>query len=250
MRKGILKNNIYILNNTQDMIATGNLCEYFEKENKIKITKNPIVYSISKEDTLTIKSNIVLYHEFKKNKYMIADKNVKIFSDNLQSICDSLYYSETDSVIELYKNPKLWIDEIQVSSDTMQVFKKNKEINRIEFISNPIIISESDSNYFDQIKGRYMIGFLKNKKIKKLNTIGNGESIFLIKDEDNIIGINKVKSSNIFINFNDNKIENVSYTDNINSITIPLKDINEEDKYLNGFKWSIEQRPIQQDFIE
>ena len=181
---------------------------------------------------------------------MLADKNVKIFSDNLQSICDSLYYSETDSVIELYKNPKLWIDEIQVSSDTMQVFKKNEEINRIEFISNPIIISESDSNYFDQIKGGYMIGFLKNKKIKKLNTIGNGESIFLIKDEDNIIGINKVKSSNIYINFNNNKIENVSYTDNINSITIPFKDINEEDKYLNGFTWNIEQRPIKQDFID
>ena len=95
-----------------------------------------------------------------------------------------------------------------------------------------------------------MTGYLKNNKIKKLNVIGNGESLFLITDEENIIGIKKVKSSNIYIYYDDSSIKNVCYTNNINSITIPLKDINREDKYLDGFKWSIEQRPIKEDFID
>ena len=47
-----------------------------------------------------------------KREYIYANPNVKIYKKDFQGKCDSLYYSITDSVIELYKKPVIWTDDI------------------------------------------------------------------------------------------------------------------------------------------
>ena len=59
-------------------------------------------------------------------KYFEAYKNVKIFSDSLQAVGDSLFFSGQDSVFRLFNQPIIWAQENQISGDTIYLFLKNK----------------------------------------------------------------------------------------------------------------------------
>ena len=200
------------------------------------------------QDSLLISANKFI--GYNQNEYVLAHNNVKIFKEDLQARCDSLYYNTKDSIIHLYKNPVLWIDEIQITSDSMKISMINKTIDKMNFYVNPIIISKVDSLHFNQIKGQNINAVFKENLLRKLNIIGDGESLFLISEADkNNIGINKAFSSNITIHIQEKKINNIIYKISPISNTIPYQEIKESDKYLSGFTWRINERPMSKEYI-
>ena len=55
---------------------------------------------------------------------------------------------------------------------------------------------------YNQIKGRNMMGYFKRNELHKINVSGNGQAVYVIKDEeDKISGINTVSCSqmNIYV---------------------------------------------------
>lgn len=62
------------------------------------------------------------------NRYFEAFYHVRIFSDSVQSVCDSMFYSFKDSVFRLYKDPVVWSKENQVTGDTIFLFTKIKKL--------------------------------------------------------------------------------------------------------------------------
>ena len=56
--------------------------------------------------------------------------HVRIFSDSLQAVADSLFYSGFDSVFRLYTDPVIWAVDRQVSGDTIYLYTKNKKPER------------------------------------------------------------------------------------------------------------------------
>src|SRR5690606_16670957 len=53
------------------------------------------------------------------SRYFKGFRNVRIFSDSLQAVCDSLFYSGRDSVFQLFQDPVLWANKSQVTGDTI-----------------------------------------------------------------------------------------------------------------------------------
>lgn len=236
-------NNISMIDTNNNIIVNGHLSEYFEYQKKVEVTKSALLNILFEEDTLFMSADKLVSYNNKK-EYLLAYNNVRIFKKGVQGKCDSLYYSVSDSIINLYYNPILWIENMQITADSMQIFMSKKKIDSINFFPNPIIISKADSLYFNQIKGKYMTGIFKDNKLKKLNVIGNAHSLFLIKgDNKNNIGINKAFCTNISINMEKGEIKNITYKMIPSSTTIPIQEITEADKYLEGFIWRIEERP-------
>ena len=73
-----------------------------------------------------------------------------------------------------------------------------------------------------------MEGDFFNNKLKNIDVLGNGQSIYFIKENKEIIGMNYLESSNIYLSFKKNKINNINYKTSPYSITTPLEDISEE----------------------
>ncbi len=111
---------------------------------------------------------------------MKAFHGCRVFSHGLQAKCDSLAYSFQDSVIRLYRAPVLWADENQLTADSMAVFTKNKQTDRLELFSSAFVTSQIDSIRFNQIKGRSLTGYFKNNELYKIDIKGNGESIYYL----------------------------------------------------------------------
>jgi lipopolysaccharide export system protein LptA len=236
-------NNISLVDTSNNIIVNGNLSEYFEKEDKIEVTKQALLNILFEEDTLFMTANIFISYSSGK-EYLLAYNNVKIFKNDFQGKCDSLYYSISDSIVNLYKSPVLWVDEMQITSDSIEIQMKDKKINKMNFYPNPLVVSLADSLFYNQIKGKFMSAFFTDNKLSKIDVLGNGQSLFVIEeDSKDKIGINRAICTDIFIKLKDGKLSHLTYKNIPNSTTTPITDIIESDKYLEGFIWRITEKP-------
>ncbi len=106
-----------------------------------------------------------------------------------------------------------------------------------------IIAQEEDSAKFNQIKGRDMTGYIRNKDLYKIDVDGNGESIYYARDDNGIIGLNKAEGSNILIFLKERKVTRIVFITSPEGQLTPITEVLGEEKTLPGFIWLDEIRP-------
>ena len=96
-----------------------------------------------------------------------------------------------------------------------------------------------------------MTAYMYENKIKKVDVQGNGQSIFIVKDEgtNKKIGLNYTECTDLKLYFNKNKLQLVNYEIEPKSITTPYLQIEQDQKYLKGFVWREDERPKQKEEI-
>ena len=232
--------NVKIHDSISTFILECDYAKYYQKNDSIHLTKKPILKIPNEKDTLFMHAKEFI----KNNNNIYAFPHVKFFQKSLKGKCDSSIYNIKDSTIVMYNRPILWTNNLQITSDTIIIYHKNNSINKIEFKSKPMMVEQVDSVNYNQIKGKKMIGFLSNNKFKKMKVYGNGQSIFVIKDDNKqIIGLNFVESSNITLKLYNNKLNNVVYNKKPESTIIPINEIKNKSRFLNGFIWRKDEEP-------
>jgi lipopolysaccharide export system protein LptA len=91
-------------------------------------------------------------------RYLQIFHHVRIFSDSLQAVADSVYYSGLDSIFRLYTNPVAWAGGYQITGDTMFLFTKNKKPDRLYVFENSLVVGKTYTNMYNQIKGNTLNG--------------------------------------------------------------------------------------------
>ena len=140
---------------------------------------------------------------------MKAYYGCRIFSEDLQAKCDSLSYSFQDSVIRFYKDPVIWSEENQLTSDSMAIFTKNQKTDRLELYNSAFVASQVDTLRFNQIKGRSLTGYFQNNELYKIDIKGNGESIYYLLDGEDVAGVNQTKCANMEAYMEKGKIQEI-----------------------------------------
>lgn len=180
-------------------------------------------------------------------KYFEAYKNVKIFSDSLQAVGDSLFFSGSDSVFRLFNNPIIWSQENQISGDTIYLFLKNKKPERLYVFENALSISKVDSsNYFNQVRGNSINAlFDSTGQVHFLTAKGSAENIYYAQDEQKgFVGVNKNSCDLIEINFTDGKPKRVKFINNLEGGLLPMRGkTNHDELKLKNFNWQDKLRP-------
>jgi len=180
-------------------------------------------------------------------KYFEAYKNVKIFSDSLQAVGDSLFFSGSDSVFRLFNNPIIWAQENQISGDTIYLFLKNKRPERLYVFENALSISKVDSSiYFNQVKGNSIDAvFDSTGQVHFLTAKGSAENIYYAQDEQkDFVGVNKNSCDLIEINFTDGKPKRVKFINNLEGGLLPMRGkTNHDELKLKSFNWQDKLRP-------
>ena len=108
-----------------------------------------------------------------------------------------------------------------------------------------MIIAKEDSLDYNQIKGKKMIAYFTENKMKRMDVVGSGQSIFIVKDDKtgDKIGLNYTECTNLVLYFKSNKLDAVNYEVKPNSITTPYNDVEEKIRYLKGFYWRGKEQP-------
>lgn len=177
--------------------------------------------------------------------FLLGIKNVKVYRSDMQVCCDSLAYTDLDSLIRLYDKPVVW-NEItrQYYADSITVIVKNQTIDRASLMSNAFIITQEDSICYDQIKGAEMMAYFDSTgTLKRFDAMGGASGLFYIKEHDALATVNKFESKMLTASFKEGNINDLNYFDAVKSDAYPVVQLKKDDKILKGFDWQPDKRP-------
>jgi lipopolysaccharide export system protein LptA len=239
--------NVIIEDTTKNIAIEGNYAWYYKAPERFLVTDKAVFIQISnRTDSLflhgdTINSVTVSDSASKSYRLMRAYHRCKVFSKDLQSMCDSLSYSFRDSVIRLYRQPIIWSAENQLTADSMAVFTKNQQTDRLELYNTAFVVSQVDTIRYDQIKGRSLTGYFKNNELYKINIKGNGETLYYLLDGEAVAGRNQSKCANMEVFIDKGKVSEIYEHDSPEGFIDPP--LPATPVKLDGFKWLDAYRP-------
>ena len=178
------------------------------------------------------------------DRYLQGYHHVRIFSDSLQAISDSLFYSAKDSVFQLFNNPVVWANGTQITGDTIYIFTKNKKPSRVYVFENGLVVNKVGKNLYNQLKGTTINIYFKNGAIDYVRAKGNAESIYYSQDDNKaFFGVNQSKADVIDIIFVTKELNKVILRNDAEGTMFPIKKVDFDEMRLRNFKWLEDQRP-------
>lgn len=106
------------------------------------------------------------------------------------------------------------------------------------------IISRADSGKYNQIQGRRMAGYFRDRQLDHIRVHGNARTIYFAKEDDgSSIGINTAKASDMLIRLTEKKITSIKYISKPDAVLQPEEKVSEKDLILPGFQWFGHRRP-------
>jgi lipopolysaccharide export system protein LptA len=178
-------------------------------------------------------------------RYLQIYHHVRIYSDSLQAVADSVYYSGLDSIFRLFINPVAWAGGYQITGDTMFLYTKNKKPDRLYVFENSLVVGKSYTNMYNQIKGNTLNGYFKDGVIDYMRSKGSAEAIYYIKDDSMaLVGVNRVNKADIIdMIFLNKQLNKVVLRRDADGIMYPIKKVNLDEMKLRNFKWLEDRRP-------
>lgn len=179
------------------------------------------------------------------SRYFEAYRNVRIFSDSLQAVCDSLFYSGKDSIFRMFRDPVAWANKTQISGDTMYLYTQNKQPLRAYVFNNAIAVNETAKDLYNQIKGFTINAYFINGNIDYIRAKGEAESIYYVMDDDSAyVGTNRMTADAIDMRFDSTKeLSQIAFINQPKGTQTPIKQVNVAEMRLRGFRWLEARRP-------
>ncbi len=178
--------------------------------------------------------------------FLFANKDIKIFRKDMQVRCDSLRYSDLDSIARLYKNPIVWNEgNRQYNSDSLFVLLRNEKMERANLLSNAFVHTEEAGGYFDQIKSTDIIAYFSDStSLRRFDALGGVTALLYLEENDAIATVNRTESKMMMATFDaEGNVDHVYNFDNPKSDAYPVVQLPAAEHKLRGFNWQPELRP-------
>lgn len=228
----LLAGEMFRDNKKERMLATGKPLMIIKQDNDSIYLAADTIYSArhaDKDSTL---------------RYIEAFHRVKIFSDSLQGVCDSLYYSYKDSTFRLVTDPVLWSNGNQITGDTIWLHTKNKKADHLKVFENSMMINQVEPGIYNQIASVRMDGYFTAGSLDSVRALGYAECIYFLQDEDSAYtGINESKSDIIDIYITDKALDKVVFRSAVTGTIWPIQQKKPSEMRLPNFKWWEQRRP-------
>lgn len=194
--------------------------------------------SLAVKDTIPVKDTTEIY-------FLEAYHNVLIFKNDNQIKCDSLLYSDLDSMARLFKDPVIWNEiDNQLTADSMQIVMKDGEMKKGLMLGNGFLASFDSGNYYNQIKAPELAGFFKDGEISRFDALGGASMLIYIADSSAVAYANIKECKIISSHLVDGELKRNIYFESISSNIFPIEEMTSENMYLKDFKWRGDERPV------
>lgn len=261
-------NNVSIIDTLNKSVINGHYGEIYKAKDSAIITRRALAINIIDQDSLFIHADTLIATGPPEKKILRGYYDVRIFKKDLRGKSDSLHLDQSTGLIKLHKlpltrkeiqifsiaqknarNPILWFGRSQMSGDKIFLTSdvKTKKLDSLKIIGNSWIIEKdsiSDTG-FNQIKGGILDGVFEEGKLREIDVTKNTEVIYyMYSDEDNeLIGIDKTTCSRLkMVTFN-NQIEDITFFVSPDGHLYPEKDLEINERKLEGFIWREKERP-------
>ena len=241
--------NITIVDTTNNIILKGNKGSFNKPTEQAWLTNRALLILPGKQDSLylhadTLRSDV----DTAGIKIMKAYNRVRFFSADMQGKCDSLSLSLQDTIVRMYRLPVLWAQENQMTAEYIEIETENQNPKRMNLINKGFIVQD-DSVGFNQIKGRKIVGLFRDNELYRVNAFNDSETVYYIRDQEDVTGVNKLKSTDVVILIEERRAQEVTHIGSPEGEMIPPNEFDPVELTLSGFKWLIELKPMDKNDI-
>lgn len=244
-------NNIKMRDTLNKVMVRGNYGEFYQKLDSAFVINRAVAITEVDKDSMFVHGDTLLVTGKPENRIIRAYNRVKFFKSNLSGKCDSIHSDQKTGLTQLFRNPVLWSQESQITGDTIHLISnpETEKLDSLKILRNAFVI-QKDSAGYNQIKGRNILGKFIDNNLEDVNVIGNAESIFYVRDDDdNLNGIDKSTCSYINFQLKDKKIKNVTYFVNPEGTIFPPSQLPKSERLFRGFVWRDDERPYKMEDI-
>ncbi|MBL7955747.1 MAG: hypothetical protein JNJ91_11975 [Flavobacteriales bacterium] len=199
------------------------------------------------KDTLFLHGDTLFTTPDSAGKRVQAHRHVRFFRNDMQGACDTLIYSEADSLISLFNDPILWSGTDQITGDHIRIALRNGKADKLYVEHDAFLVSQVDSIHFDQVTGTDMTGTFGDDGLRSLFVEGNARTVYFAEEMkegvESIMGVNRADCSRIRVELKDGKVNTVTFLDRPDAILYPLEKVPLEELRMQGSDWRIEERP-------
>jgi lipopolysaccharide export system protein LptA len=252
--KSTAKGNIFYSDTLEKTKFYGDYAIISEKERYSMITGHTLAVKVQKEDTIFIHADTLFNQKDSMDHplFSSAYRNVKIYNRSIQSISDSLIFTDSNQVMQLFNKPIAWSKNVELKGDTMKIFINDSIIKEIHINENATAIMELDSGtFYNQVSGNEIKAFFKDQDLVRTEVFGNAQTIFYPEDTENTdstvvlkrLGMNRLYSSQLKIILDSGEVRHVNYYDKPDGIFYPMEKIDKKEQFISNFSWNYLLRP-------
>jgi hypothetical protein len=145
----------------------------------------------------------------------------------------------------MYRAPVFWNGNTQVNGDTIYLYTKNQQAEKLLVFNNGLVVNQSNPQLYNQMGGRTITGYFVKGNIDYVRVKGSpAESIYYPQDEDSAyVGMNRSSGDVIDIFFINKELNKVVFVNDVNGTLYPLRQIPAGEDKLKGFLWLDKRRP-------
>ena len=151
--------NVQMNDTVNKNMLTGDYCYYDELKQNALATKRAVAVDYSRGDSLFMHADTLLMNSYNLDtdslfREMRAFHKVRMYSIDLQGVCDSLVFNTKDSCLTMYRDPILWNEGQQLLGEEIKVYMNDSTSDWAHIINQALTVEQKDSIHCHQISGR------------------------------------------------------------------------------------------------
>lgn len=245
--------NVEIIDTVQNIILKGQYGEFFEDAQLSMMTDSALFMEIDGRDTLWMHSDTLLSYmdtlyddvDTLAFRMVFAYNHVKLFKEDLQLKCDSLVYTQLDSLLMLFGEPVIWSEQNQLNAQYVELFMSKNNPKEMFMFDSAYISEMIDTGQFNCVKSQFVHVWFKRQDVDKVLVIGDVDANYYLMDDSDSsmigLGVLHCDSMNIFLD--SSKIELLVPFNNPTGKIFPPDQIPSGVENIPGFVWQESYRP-------
>lgn len=248
--------HVTVTDTTNDLLVRGDFGRHLQNVDSSLITGSAELVMMMGEDSLFLHADTLFANgDSITGRRILARRHVRFFKHDMQGVCDTMTYTERDSVITLVGAPFIWSGKDQVSGRTINITLRDGHAHllhvlRDALLANTVDTTETDLTkaYFDQVTGTNITGWFANDQLVRIETEGNSRTVYFAKETgkdsvERVTGMNRADCSRIVVGLDSGKVSTVSFLTKPDAVMYPLSKAPVEEMRMKGFVWNAAARP-------
>lgn len=197
-------------------------------------------------DTIEIRRGEVL-DTVEKERVVRAFHHVRIWNEGYQAVCDSTVSFSVDSMAVMHIDPILWNENNQITSDQIDIYSLNEELDWADFTGEPFITQQAltgDTAHFNQARGKRLKAFFKNNDIDNALLSGNVENLYYKDEGGRLETLASITCAELNIIFFEREPSKMIWGGSGEGVIYPIEKIPaSQPLFLEGYSWHEDIRP-------
>lgn len=170
---------------------------------------------------------------------------VRFYRFDMQGICDSMRFTEADSMMRMFVSPVIWSDERQIFGNIIEVHFNDSTMDRARLPQFGFSSQRIADDFYDQISGKEMTAYFTGGELKRLDISGNVELIMYPEEQDSTVNkMVNAQSSFLMATFKGRATEMIKMWPETSGSATPLFLVRKSMLFLPKFRLYNGMRPL------